>query len=135
MPEGPAKFPEWFVPDCPPEDASDASGTVYRFVTEKSIDPEEFRSYHETGERPNGQACQRCGMSVYRKAAEVRSLLRHLWKNYPGRNYGPHLVKRLLAPSDGKIKATGAQGHHTWWAYDGVERHQSFQFIETVTRG
>src|SRR5438445_171704 len=101
MPQIVAVFPEWFVPNCPPADAVDASGTIYRFVEKNPIDPVEFQSYHERDERPNAPACERCGLSVFRKVEDVRRLVRHLWKNHPGKNYGPHIVKRDLAPTDG----------------------------------
>ena len=136
MPRIELKFPDWFVPkgDCPPPDAAEASGAIYCFAGSNSVDPAEFRSYYEKNERPNGPPCQRCGLSVFRNAEEVRRLLRHLWQSYPQRRYGPHVVKRELVPTDGKIKPTGRPGHHTWWAYDGVERHASFEFEETVLR-
>jgi hypothetical protein len=85
------RFPDWFVPDCPPIDAAEASGTVYRFVGTNPPRPEEFQSYHETGELPNAPPCQRCGLSVFRKVEDVRRLLRHLWKTYPRKSYGPQL--------------------------------------------
>jgi hypothetical protein len=128
------RFPAWFVPDCPPEDATDAAGGTYRFVSNRPGRPDESLSYHETGERPNAPPCQRCGLSVFRTAEDVRHLLSHLWKNYPGKNYGPHIVKRELSPADGKMKATGGPGHYSWWAYEGVERHISFEFVETVSK-
>jgi len=53
-------------------------------------------------------------------------------RTYPGKSYGPHIVKHELSPDDGRIKATGSPGHQTWWAYEGVERHVSFEFVETV---
>jgi hypothetical protein len=130
-----AKFPDWFVADCPPVDADDASGMVFRFVATIPVDPGEFRSYHETGERPNAPPCQRCGLSVFRTADDIRRLLRFLWKAYPGRVFGPHIVKRELVPGEGRIKLTGGHGHHTWWACEGVARHERFEFVETVSRG
>jgi hypothetical protein len=128
------RFPDWFVADCPPDGAANTSGTVYRFVATVPSVPEEFRSYHETGERPNAPPCQRCGLSVFRTVDDVRRLLRFLWKAYPGRSFGPHVLKRELAPDDGKIQPTGGHGHHTWWAYEGVVRHDRFEFVETVTK-
>jgi hypothetical protein len=129
------RFPDWFPKGCPPSDAEDATGTIYRFVRSANpIQPDEFKSYHETGEVPNGPACERCGLSVFRKIEELRRMLRHLWNKYPGRTYGPHVVKRELTASDGKIKQTRGHGHHTWWTYDGVPRHASFEFVETVTK-
>ena len=125
-------FPEWFVPDCPPVDALDASGEIYCFARTIPVEPSEFRSYHEKGGRPNAAPCQRCGLSVFRKAEDVRQLLRHLGRSHPGKEFGPHIVKRDLTPADGKIKPTGGIGHHTWWAYEGVERHASFALVETA---
>lgn len=128
------RFPDWFVPNCPPNDAVEATGTVYRFVAANPADPQEFLSYHETDERPNAAPCQRCGLSVFERLENVRGTLRHLWKTYPKKSYGPHVVKRELSPADGKIKATGSPGHRTWWAYEGVERHASFEFVETIQK-
>jgi hypothetical protein len=109
------RFPDRFVRDCPPSDADDAAGTIYRFVRSHSpVLLDEFRSYHETGEVPNGPACERCGLSVFRKIEELRKMLRHLWNKYPAKTYGSHVVKRELSPSDGKIKQTRGQGHYTW---------------------
>ena len=128
------KFPDWFVPQgqCPPADAVDTSGEIFCFASKVPVTPEEFRSYHEKGDRPNGRLCERCGLSVFKKAEHVRRLLLHLWKNYPEKVYGPHIVRRELTPSDGKIKPTGGKDHHTWWAYEGVERHASFTLVETA---
>jgi hypothetical protein len=71
---------------------------------------------------------------VFRRIEDVRALLLHLWKTYPKRTYGPHVVKRELATLDGVTKTTGKHGHQTWWAFEGVERHGSFEFVETVQR-
>lgn len=127
-------FPEWFPEDCPPGDSVETSGTIYRFVSSNPVGPNDFLSYHETGERPNSSPCQHCGLSVFRRLDDVRGLLRHLWKTYPGKSYGPHIVKRDLVPTDGRIKATGTRGHHTWWAYEGIERHASFEYVEAVNK-
>jgi hypothetical protein len=128
------RFPDWFVPNCPPRDATDAAGEIYRFVSKIPCDPDEFLSYHETEDRSTAPPCQRCGLSVFRKVEDVRRLLRHLWRNYAHKNYGPHIVKRELTPADGKFKPTGSQDHHSWWAYEGVERHALFDFVETVPK-
>ncbi len=125
-------FLDWFVASCPPSDAGDAECEVYRFVKKNPIDPAEFRSYHETGQRPTANSCQRCGLSVFLNVEDVRAFLRHLWQNYPDRGYGPHIFKRSLTANDGKIQPTGNHGHHTWWAFEGIERHASFVFVETV---
>ena len=128
------RFPVWFVSDCPPVDSGDAHGMIYRFVAEIPVVPNDFRSYFETGERPLGLPCQRCGLSVFRDPRDIRELLQYLWRRYPGKTYGSHIVRRELKPADGKLKATGSRGHHSWWAYEGVERHASFEFVETVEK-
>lgn len=134
MPSGSHEFPDWFVPDCPPSDADDAVGEAFRFVSSYPVDPKQFLSYHETGELPMAPACRRCGLSVFRRVEDIRSLLRHLRKAYPKKEYGSHVVRRLLAPGDGVIKLTGKDGHHTWWASKGVARHEAFEFVETIER-
>jgi len=82
--------------------------------------------------RPKAPPCQRCGLSVFRDGEDVRQLLRSLWKRFPNKKFGPHILRRELTAADGKIKATGQHGHLTWWAYQGVERHEAFEFVETV---
>lgn len=130
----PPSFPDWYVPNCPPDDSIEADGFVYRFVEKKLPDEMDFKSYHETGERPNGKPCERCGLSVFRSAEDIRILLKHLWKSFPAKTYGQNIVRRKLSDTDGKTKQTGGNGHHTWWAYDGVIRHESFEFIEEVSK-
>jgi len=71
-------------------------------------------------------------LSVFRDGEDVRQLLRSLWKRFPNKKFGPHILRRELTAADGKIKATGQHGHLTWWAYQGVERHEAFEFVETV---
>ena len=125
-------YPEWYVENCPPADALNVEGTIYRFVESFPTIANDFLSYHEMGQRPNGKRCERCGLSVFHSIDDIRNSLRHLLKAYPGKQYGDKIVRRELSVSDGKTKKTGKIGHHTWWAYEGVTRHELFELVEQL---
>jgi hypothetical protein len=108
----------------------DSDGEVYRFVINRPIDPNEFRSCHETGEANQAPPCRRCGLSVFRSIRDIRLFLRYLRQNFPSRRSRSHIAKRILTSGDGKLKLTGNRGHHTWWAYENASRQEGFEYIE-----
>jgi hypothetical protein len=119
-------FPDSWPRDCPPEDAVDAEGDVFRIVKNDPPLPEDMASYHETGRLPKAPPCLRCGLSVFREiqdAMHQRLLLPKL---------GRWIAKGTLQVEHGKTKLTrGAQPTHTtWWAYDGVIRMLLFAVVQ-----
>ena len=126
------QFPDWFPQSCPPFDATDADGVVYRFATKSPVAAEDFLSHHELGLAPRAQACRRCSLSLYRTLAAARRKLRELRDRSPER-FGPHIAEGNLSAAHGKIKQEGSDpDHHEWWAYEDVVRHAAFRIVETV---
>lgn len=127
-----SRFPAWFPPNCPPADAADAEGVVFRFVSRNAVDAEDFLSHYERGEAPRAQPCRRCGLSVYRTLESARSKLRDLRGRYPDR-FATYIAEGTLTPEHGKIKQEGKdRDHHEWWAYEGVERRLPFRVAESL---
>ncbi len=126
------RFPQWFPPDCPPPEASDAGGVVFRFATRNPVAAEDFLSHHELGLAPKAKPCSRAALSVYRTIASGRRRLRQLRERDPAR-FGPHIAEGSLAAEHGKIMQEGVDpDHHEWWAYEGVQRHAPFRIAETL---
>jgi hypothetical protein len=119
------KFPDTWPADCPPADADDAHGQVYRLVKHDPPLAEDTASHQETGRLPHAPACLRCGLSVFREirdAVHQRQLLPKL---------GGYVARATLLAEHGKTKLTkGVQPTHTtWWACDGVNRHGLFSVV------
>ncbi len=126
-------FPDWFPKPCPPETAVDAHGIVYRFAARKPIHPDDFRSHHELGLAPRATPCSRCSLSVYRTLNVARVKLLELRDRFPDR-FGPHIAEGGLEARYGKLKQEGKEpDHQEWWAYEGIERHEPFRIVETLS--
>lgn len=115
-------FPKTWPADCPPADADDAEGDVFRVVEGEPPGPEDFVSHFESGKLPKAPPCLRCGLSVFRDAGDAfhqRALLPKL---------GRYIARGALSASAGKTKLTGGKlpTHTTWWAYENVKRESLF---------
>ena len=101
------KFPETWPANCPPADAGDADGDVFRLVKHDPPQPDDTASHMETGRLPNAPPCLRCGLSVFRElrdAVHQRQLLPKL---------GNLIGKATLLAEHGKTKLTkGAPDPH-----------------------
>ena len=118
-------FPDTWPNDCPPQDAVDAEGDVFRIVNNDPPTAEDLASHLETGRLPKAPPCLRCGLSVFR---EVRDAV-HQKMLIP--KLGRWIAKGTLNTEHGKTKlTTGKQPTHTtWWAYDGVNRVELFAVV------
>lgn len=118
-------FPTTWPANCPPADAIDANGRVFRIVNNDPPMPEDFATHHETGRMPKGPACLRCGLSVFRDHRDAV----HLRKLLP--KIGRLVAVGDLKPIHGKTKLTSGQQptHTTWWVYENVDRCQPFSVI------
>ncbi len=119
-------FPANWPADCPPADAVDAHGDVFRIVKHEPPKAEDLATHMETGRLPKAPACLRCGLSVFieiRDAIHQRQLLPKL---------GSFVAKATLAAQHGKTRLTeGRQpSHTTWWAYEGVNRAGLFSVVD-----
>ena len=115
------KFPDMWPPDCPPSDAVDADGQVFRIVDHDPPIAQDFGTPFETNRLANRPPCLRCGLSVFREVRDARHQ-RHLFPNL-----GRLIAQGTLNVEHGKTKPTGKQPTHTtWWAYENVNRASHF---------
>jgi hypothetical protein len=119
-------FPDDWPQGCPPADAADANGEVFRIVKADPLSATDFRSYHEMG-IARGDPVLRCGLSVFR----LRSDAEHVSRMFP--NLGKVIARATLRPEHGKVKQTGRPSHTTWWPYVGVDRVSLFEVVGVVT--
>lgn len=120
------KFPDDWPANCPPDDAADAEGDVFRLVKSDQPTAEDFKTFHELGTRINAPACLRCGLSVFRNKADVE----HLHQAYP--KLGKFIARGTLKPEHGRTRATGRPTHTTWWSYENVDRAGILSDIEEI---
>jgi hypothetical protein len=118
-------FPDSWPTDCPPQDAVDAQGEVFRIVNTDPPIAQDLASHFETGRLLKAPACLRCGLSVFREvrdAVHQRMLLPKL---------GRWIAKGTLESEHGKTKLTASKlpTHTTWWAFDGVNRAALFAVV------
>ena len=118
-------FPNNWPENCPPEDAVDADGIVYRIVKNDPPLPQDLATHFETDRLRKAPPCLRCGLSVFRDVVDVihqRLLLPKL---------GGFIARADLQREHGRTKLTqGAQPTHTtWWPCEGVPRASLFAVI------
>lgn len=118
-------FPDDWPPGCPPEDAEDAQGEVFRVVKKQPPTDDDFKTYHEQG-IVRGDPILRCGLSVFRLASDAEHASRKF------RNMGKLIAKALLQAEHGKTKQTGKPTHTTWWPYREVDRLSLFIVVSSV---
>lgn len=116
------RFPSTWPENCPPDDAREAGGVVFRLVKHDPPIAEDLATHGETNRLPKAPACLRCGLSVFREVGDAvhqRLLLPKL---------GDFIARADLKPEHGKTKLTeGRQPTHTtWWVYEGVDRASLF---------
>lgn len=116
-------FPDTWPSDCPPQDAVDAEGEVFRILDHDPPAAEDFLTSFETGAFPTRPACLRCGLSVHRILADAF----HTKTKYP--KLGRRIAKGMLTKECGKAKQTGQGSHTTWWVYEGVNRASLFSLV------
>ncbi|HEY9707457.1 MAG TPA: hypothetical protein V6D48_04575 [Oculatellaceae cyanobacterium] len=126
------KFRNHLPPNCPPEDAKEASGNVYMLVNDNTPKPEDFQSKREKHPdkppfEPNERECNACGLSVYTEISELLSTR--------SRHRGFRKMKLALGKltSDlGVIKPTpslDSPSHNTFWVSNDAKPWTAFQVI------
>ncbi|MFZ4789766.1 MAG: hypothetical protein ACOYMW_02505 [Candidatus Competibacteraceae bacterium] len=125
MMQFPANWPE----KCPPADAEDADGKVYRLVRSDPPTINDFRSHAELGKMLKAPPCLRHGLSTFRRyedAHHQRDLLPML---------GDRIAAAELKPEHGKTKLTSGKQptHTTWWPGEHVDRASLFRGVLAPT--
>ncbi|MBC7816999.1 MAG: hypothetical protein IAG10_08940 [Planctomycetaceae bacterium] len=121
-------FPNDWPADCPPTDAVDANGVVFRLVQSRPQTAVDFQTHFELGKMPTAPPCLRCGLSVFRTPEDAH----HQFRAFP--KLGRYLASGTLQSEHGKTKLThGRQPTHTtWWVSEGVDRPRVFQVVEDL---
>ncbi len=101
-------FPDTWPSDCPPEDAVDAEGEVFRIVNNNPPNEDDFKTSFEIDSFPHRPACLRCGLSVHRILSDAI----HTKTKYP--KLGRLIARGILTNESGKTKQTGQASHTTW---------------------
>jgi hypothetical protein len=96
--------------NCPPADAEEASGDVFRFVKSSPPTANDMRTWADD-EKPADDPCMACALSVLRRPEDVAT----------ARKAVPFFRKRLVAKATlsathGRIKQTGKHKFHfSFW--------------------
>jgi hypothetical protein len=116
------QFPNDWPADCPPHDAVDAEGIVFRLVKNDPPQDKDVESHFESGRLPNAPPCLRCGLSVFRERTDAD----HQRRLLP--NLGRWVAQATLQADHGRTKPTPTKipTHTTWWPYEGVRRASLF---------
>lgn len=131
----PNSFDVHFPPNCPPESADDASGIVYRLVSNQPPTPEDFSTHAERRAAPNADPCDRCGLSVYRVQQDAINQYRLIVSRHGvnGTRIGKLVARLALESRHGRLMPTPNKhlrdSHHTWWPFSGTDRLSSFEEI------
>lgn len=104
------RWPAHFPSCCPPTDARDLQGKVYRLVATDPPTAADMLSALERGAFPKKDQCQRAALSCALTVEDLAAI----------RNNVPKLRDQMIAfaslsAADGKIKQTGRPGHYSMW--------------------
>ncbi len=116
-------FPETWPIDCPPIDAVEAEGNVFRIVKNDPPAADDFLTNLEANTFPMRLPCLRCGLSVHRVLSDAI----HTKTKYP--KLGGRIAEGTLTNQYGKTKQTGQASHTTWWVFEGVDRASIFALV------
>ena len=115
------QHPAWFPPNCPPADARDALGQVFRIVNGAALTEADFATHQEANTALSAPPCGRAGISVFdsfEKAAFRQRMTPRL---------GSAIAQGVLKPDAGKTLLTNPKsGHIEWWPYKDIVRVSYF---------
>jgi hypothetical protein len=119
-------FAEGWPADCPPTDAIDAAGVVFRIVDHEPPTTADFVTHFESGRMRGAPPCLRCGLSVFR---EFRDAI-HQRRLFP--KIGGLVAQGTLSAEHGKTRLTTGRlpTHTTWWSYATVVRASLFSIAK-----
>ncbi len=97
---------------CPPTDASECQGTVYRIANGNPASPSDFFSQRHLQPLKIFEGVDECicrSLSVFSDFNEA-----HKRRKLP-KFRKAHIVEIIWRPKDGKEKKTFGPFHHSWW--------------------
>lgn len=120
-------WPSFFPQQCPPADAKDASGEVFRFVSSDPPSARDFESWAQSNPKKWMGNCKASGLSVFTARADLARMV----KRVRGLTRGKLIARANLTPEAGKLKPTPNNGnsHHTWWAPAGFDHAAAFKVM------
>lgn len=104
------EWPVHFPPGCPPADAADLSGVIYMLVETNPPTERDMKCASDRGSFRNKPECLRASLSCARDVEHLKEVC----ANSP-RLANHHVASATFQPQHGKIKQTGAPGHHSMW--------------------
>lgn len=122
-------FPKDMPDGCPPADAADVQGVIFRVVGQCPPTGYDLQTHAELGKARSAvgeKACWRFGLSVFKRFEEAA----HQRELFPA--LGSQISMATLNSTHGKVKATGKPPHQTWWPYEGVERASLFSCVDSA---
>lgn len=119
------QFPEGWPKNCPPWNAEDAQGFVYRIVRHDPCEACDFLTYAQLDLAKKAPPCRRHGLSVYRNFDDARR-----WRALKP-EIGSKVAMGYLEARHGRMLRTPRDGdsHTTWWMYEGVDCAAIFSII------
>jgi len=136
------KFPSYFPPHVPPENAKEENIRVYRACKTRKLDKISFTpSFEENGHKcPNEDTGNPSvySLSTYESPKDVkRFVAMNSEYNKPFKiAVGNTLPKYgvVLRAKDKELGRKSKSSHVDWWLYDGVEPYNAFSMIENFTQ-
>ena len=123
------KWPDHFPIGCPPAEATEAEGEVFRFTKPPTVSEADFRSHVERGLKPLSD-CEAAGLSVFTDVSDALAA----WEAIPGMRKR-NLARGVLTPEHGAMLSTPREttpSHQTWWKWADVEPTSAFEvFMST----
>ena len=127
-------WPLFFPKKCPPSEAKDASGEVFRLVYSAPGSVSDFESYAQMRPSEYMGNCEASGLSVFTAKSDALRMVRRvqaLAKQGKPVLAGDLVASANLSPEAGKLMHTPRNGnsHHTWWAPDGFDHAAAFKVV------
>lgn len=120
----------YFPADCPPESATEANGSAYRFVRNDPPTDADFVPYKKAGKAFLGDDCQACALSVLRDFEDVQ----YMQSAIPGFRTRHVAVGNLSAGVILNTPGRGTPSHHSWWLPDGTVVSAGFRVLAAGDR-
>ncbi len=112
-------WPSFFPPQCPPLEAKDASGEVFRLVCSNPPSVGDFECWAQRHPKKWMGNCQASGLSVFTSKSDLLRMTRRVRGLVNGKSSPEKLIASAnLSSEAGKLLPTPTDGnsHHTWWS-------------------
>lgn len=114
---------DWPKP-CPPDDAKDTSGRIFRRTKKNPPSVRDLQSHFQRGTAEDFSPCGRCALSVLTDEADIE----HSFRLFG--HQGNYVFRADLSPGQGKMKPAGGpiKSHTNVWFYEQVNVESLFTF-------